>query len=131
MVIFLGDRIFGGKPDILLRIQRILEAAPSEALNGTVQVVHALKNARALKLMNQFSRLGSVLSRKDKLCLSRSRNDHLGGLVDVAVGVTGQSNRFLPVFHAGLDAFYHDRSTEHGAVHNRTDRTVGTLPHLF
>ena len=43
MVIFLGDRIFGGKPDILLRIQRILEAAPGEALNGTVQVVHALK----------------------------------------------------------------------------------------
>ena len=96
------------------------------------QVVHALNNARALqtdesalsisvpssavKTSSAFPGPGTIIS---------------DGLVDVAVGVTGQSNRFLPVFHAGLDAFYHDRSTEHGAVHNRTDRTVGTLPHFF
>ena len=36
MVIFLGDRILGGKPQILLRIQRILEAASGKALDGTV-----------------------------------------------------------------------------------------------
>ena len=91
MVIFLGDRILGGKPQILLRIKRIAGSSSWQSSRWNLfSIVHALNNARALQNDGSaLSDLGAVLSRKDKLCLSRSRNDHLGGLVHIAVGMTG------------------------------------------
>ena len=67
----------------------------------------------------------------DELDLARSRDLHLRIAVDIAVGMSGQSDRRFPAFDRGLDSLYQNRSTENGTVERGTDRSVRTLPHLL
>lgn len=57
VVVFLGNRILCGKPQILLRLQCILKAALCKVFNGIIQVVLALDHARTLKGMDGKSLL--------------------------------------------------------------------------
>ena len=131
MVIFFGDGIFCRKPQILLRIQRIIKTASGKAFNGLADIVHPLGYPRACELMYQFSGLGSILCRIDKFYLSCAGNLHLCILVYISIRMSRNRNRFLPVLHARLNPFYHDGGTKYCTVQDCTDRSVRALPHFF
>ena len=131
MVIFFGNGILGGKPEILFCIQRIGKAASRKALDGAGEVMHSLQHAASLKFMDQLARFVSVFIGKYKLRFSCSRNLHLRCLVNIAVGMSCDRDRLFPGAHVRLDALYDDRRAKNGAVENRSDGSVRTLPHLF
>ena len=99
MVIFLGNRIFGRKPQILLGVNGIAETCSCKARDGLFGIMNALNDSGALKIMNQLSRLCSVLRCKYQLCLSFSRNLDLCILVYITVGMTCDRDGLGPVFH--------------------------------
>ena len=131
MIVLLGDGVLGGEPHVLMRIERIVEAAAREAFDRRIQVVHALHDARAVEFMHQLALLGTVGRGIDQLDLAGAGNTHLGVLVHVAVRMAGQRDGSLPVAHARLDAAHHDRGAEHRAVEHGADGAVGALPHLL
>ena len=85
------------EPEVLPDVQGVLEAAAGEALDGGIQVVHALRHARAVELVHQLARLGAVGRGVDQLHLAGAGNAHLRVLVHVAVGVTGDGDGLVPV----------------------------------
>ena len=131
MIILFGNRILACKPQILFRGQRVFETASRKAFYGIIQIVHTLNDTSAGEVVNQFSCLGAILSRINQLCFSRSRNAHFCIFIDISVCMTGNRDRFFPVAHARLDAFYDNRGTENGSVEHGTDRSVRALPHFF
>ena len=131
VIILLGNRILACKPQILFRGQCVLETASRKAFYGVIQIVHALNDTGAGEVVDQLSCLGAVLSRINQLCFSRSRNAHFCIFIDISVCMTGNRDRFFPVAHARLDAFYDNRGTENGSVEHGTDRSVRALPHFF
>ena len=131
VVILLGNGVLRGEPNVLLDGKRVLEAAVGEALDGPVEVVHALHHARLLEVVHQLARLSAVFGRVDELHLARTGNAHLGIAIHIAIGVTGKRDGLGPVAHAGLDALDHDRRAEDGAVEHGADGAVGALPHLL
>ncbi len=131
MVVFLGNGILGGKPQILPGIQRIIKAAPGKAFDRTYQVMLPLDNARPGKFMDQLPGLCTILRRIHQLTFAGARDLHLACLVHIPIGMAGNRNRLLPVPDARLDALDRNRGAEYGAVKNRADGTVGAFPHLF
>lgn len=73
VVVFFGDGILGGKPQILLCVKCIVKAASRKALDGIAEIVLSLHHARTGKIVVQFSCLGSVLRRVDQFAFARSR----------------------------------------------------------
>ena len=130
-VIFLGNRIFCGKPQILPGIKGVSETAAGEAFNGMVQIMPALQNAGTVKFMNQLPDLRPVFRGKYEFRLSLSWYNDLSVSVDIPVRVTGDGNRFLPGAYIWLNPAHDDRAAENRAVHDRPDRSVRALPHLF
>ena len=130
-IVLLGDGVFRGEPQILLGLDRILEAGMREGLNGGVLVVDALQDARALKVVDGLSKGIAVLAGEDELRLALFGDAVLGALVQVAVRMTGNGDRLLPVLHDRLDAVDGDRGAEDGAVEDSTDGAVRALPHLM
>ena len=92
--------------------------------------MHAFDDARLCELMDERAGFGAICGRIDKLDLARSRDAHFGVAVDIAVGVTGNRDRLLPVGNDRLDALDDDGGTEDRAVEHGTDRAVRALPHL-
>ena len=131
MVIFLGNGILASEPEILLRAHRILEAGAGKAADGCLRVVHTLQDAGTLKIKNGLPLFVSVLICENQLCLSGAGNLHFHILIDIAIGVTGNGDRFFPVADAGLDSLHHNGSAEYSAVQNRADGSVGALPHFL
>ena len=62
MIIFLGNRIFGGKPQILPLGNRVGKAASGKAFDGALQIVHALYHAALFEVMDSLAQLGSILT---------------------------------------------------------------------
>ena len=52
-------------------------------------------------------------------------------LIYIAVSMTGDSDRLLPVLYTWVDARDGDRSTEHSTIHDATDSSIRTLPHFM
>ena len=131
VVVLLRDGVLRGEPDVLLHVEGVLEAAACEALDGRVEVVHALGDARAVELVDELARLGAVGGGVDELHFAGTGNAQLRVLVHVAVGVAGDGDGLYPVVHARLDARHGDGRAEHRAVEQGADGAVGALPHLL
>ena len=91
----------------------------------------SLQNTCTRKVMYGFPYLCAVLCCKNKFCSAGTGHLDLRILIHVTIGMTGQCNRFLPVSDAGFYSLYYNGSPENRSVQCRTDRTVGTLPHLL
>ena len=131
VVILFGNGILSGKPQILLSIQSIRETTSGKTFDRLVQIVHTLQHTCALKFVNHLPGFGAVLSSKDQFCLAGARYPHFCILVHIPIGMSGQGNRLLPVFHTGFNAFYNDGRAEHSAVQHGTNGSVGTFVHFF
>ena len=131
MVIFFGNGIFRSKPQILLLGNGIGKAASCKAFYGSSKIVHALGDARLLKVVDGLADLGAVLSCEYKLAFSRARYFDLCGFIYVAISVTGYGDGFFPGLYIGFDALYDDGNAEYGSVQDCPDGAVRALPHLF
>ena len=131
MVIFLRDGVLGREPDVLLGVERVIEAAPRKALDACIEVVHALHHSRIREFMNELSRLSAVGGRVDKFDLPRSGHDHLGILVNIAVSMTRYGDGLFPAAHNRLDALHENRRAKHCAIQHRANSPVRALPHLL
>ena len=131
MIVLFRDGVLRGEPDVLLDVEGVLEAAAGEALDGRVEVVHALGDAGAVELLHQLARLGAVCGGVHELHRAGTGNAQLRVLVHVAVGVTRDGDGLDPVAHARLDARDGDGRAEHGAVQHGADGAVRALPHAL
>ena len=93
--------------------------------------MHALYDARTGEVVNQFPALGTIPGCVNQLHLSRTRYLHLRTLVDIAVGMSGNGDGFLPVLNTWFYSLYYNRGAEHGSVQDGADGSVGTLPHFL
>ena len=91
----------------------------------------SLNYARPFKIMDRFTDFRAVLCRINKLCLSFARNLNFNVLINIPVSMPCNSNRLCPVLYIRDDSLYQNRCTEYGSVQDRTDRSVGTLPHFL
>ena len=132
VVVDLRDRVLGRKPQVLADFERVLEAAARKALDGGIEVVLTLHDAGAGEFVHQGAHLlAAVGRREDEFDATGAVDAHLGVLVDVAIGVTGERDGLLPAAHAGFDALDDDGGPKDGAVEQCADRAVGALPHLL
>ena len=131
MIVFLGNCILGGKPQIFFLIECVIEAASGKAFNRLVHIMDSLDNSRCLELMDSFFDNFSVCAGKYKLGLSGTRNLNLDILIYVAICMSCYCNRLMPVLYKRLDTFYDNRCTEYGSVKNGSYSSVRALPHLF
>ena len=127
VIVLFRDGVLRGEPDVLLDVEGVLEAAAGEALDGRVEVVHALGDAGAVELLHQLARLGAVCGGVHELHRAGTGNAQLRVLVHVAVGVTRDGDGLDPVAHARLDARDGDGRAEHGAVQHGADGAVTKL----
>ena len=102
----------------------------SKGHNRAVLVVLSLKNAAALKVIDGFSELASVSTGEDKLCLAGGGDSVFCSLVNVAVSVTRDGDRLLPVANGGLYRVDKYGRAENSSVKDSADSAVGALPHL-
>ena len=131
MVILFGDGIFCGKPQILLRIQRILKTCLCKAADRLFRIMYALKDSRSVKCMNHFPCLRAILCGKHKFCLPGPGHLYLRVLIYISVSMSGQCNRLLPVAHTGFYSLNDNRCAEHSAIQRSTNCPIGAFPHLF
>ena len=131
MIVFFGNGILGGEPQILLCFQCIVETGSRKAADGAFQVMHTLQDARAVKFMDKFAHFLSVLSGKDKFRFSRTRNLHLCSLVHITVSMSCDGDRLLPCLHGRFNTFYHDRRAEYRSVQDGTDSPVWASVHFL
>ena len=68
--------------------------------------------------MDKLSLLIALRISVYKLCLSRSRHLHLDSLVHIAVSMSCNRNRLLPVLHKRFNTFYNNWGAEYGSVKN-------------
>ena len=131
MIVFLGDRILGGKPEILFRINRIIEAGSCKAADGLIRIMNSLDHARSFKVMNRFTDFRTILCGINKLCLSFTGNLDFNILIYIPIGMSCNGDGLRPVLYIRNDSLYQNRRTEYGSVQNRADRSVRTLPHFL
>ena len=116
MVVFLGDCILCCKPQCLLCIKRIVKAASCKALDGFVDVMLSLNHTRTIKLVDGLLDYLSVLACKYKLCCTSTRYIDLYALIHIAIGMSCDCNRLLPVLYTWLNSLDNDWCTEYGSV---------------
>ena len=92
--------------------------------------MHCLEHAGALECVNHNLLVLAALAVEDELRYARLVGTDLNALVNVAVSVTSDGDRLLPVLHCRMDARDSDRCAEYGAVEDRADSAVRALPHL-
>ena len=131
MIIFLGNGVLSGEPQILLCVYCIGEASPGKAFDGLLRIVDALEDARSGELMNQLPDLDPVRPGEHQLSLARPGHLDLRILVHIAVCMAGDGDRLGPVLHIGHDAVDQDGGAEYRAVQDGADGAVGALPHLL
>ena len=129
-VVFLGDGVLCREPEVLLRVDSELKATVGKGADGLVRIVHALKDASALELVNYDFFLLSVGTFIYKFCNTLGRHAYFYALIYVAIGVTGYRNGLFPVFHDGMYGGNRDWCAEHGTIQARADCAVRRLPHL-
>ena len=129
-VIFLGDGVLGGEPQVLICAQGIVEAAPGKGLDGGRLVVLAGQHAVTLEVIDCLGLFAAKAGGHRQLRPGARLHLHLRRLVHVAVGMAGDGDGLLPGPHHGADALHQNRRPEHRAVQNRPDGAVGALPHL-
>ena len=52
MIVFFGNGVLGGEPQILLRIYRIAEACSCKALDGFIGIVNTLNDTGSVEIVN-------------------------------------------------------------------------------
>ena len=129
-IISLRDGILGSKPEILLGINGKLEAAVSKAADTLISIVHALDNSGAIERMNLYLLLLATLTLEHEFGCTWLISTKFHALVYIAVSMTGDGNRLLPVLYTRVDTWDGDRSTEYGTVHDATDSSIRALPHF-
>ena len=72
MIVFFGNGVLGGEPQILLRIYRIAEACSCKALDGFIGIVDTLNDTGSVEIMDQFTGLSAVCCGEYQLCLGLS-----------------------------------------------------------
>ena len=130
VIVFLGNGVLGGKPQILLGVERVIEARSRKAANAVVKIMLSLYDAGPLELMDQFARLGAVGSGHNKLRTAACGYNAFRIAVNVAVGVTGNGDRFLPAGQEGDNPVDKNGCTENRSVQDGADGTVRRFPHL-
>ena len=78
--------------------------------------MHALNNSGTLELMDKLPLLISFCVCIDKLGLTCTRNLHLNSLIHIAVGMSGNRYRLLPVLDKRFNALNYNRSAENRSV---------------
>ena len=131
VIVNLRNGVFRGKPQVLLRVERIAEAGVRKAGNAAVQIVLALHHARAFEFLDCLARLRAVRRSDHEFRLAACRHRAFHIAVHVAVSMTGQRDGLFPVRHKGNDTLHQDWRAEHGAVQNGADRAVRGFPHLM
>ena len=102
----------------------------SEATDTLIGIVHALDNASTIEVMDFNFLFLAALALKHELGSSWLVGTKLHALIYIAIGMTGDGDRLLPVLHTWVNTWDGDRSTEHGTIHDATDGSIRTLPHL-
>ena len=131
MVIDLGHRVFGGKPQVFLLFQGIVEAGPGKIADGPVRVVDPLDDPGILEVHNGPADHLPVRSGDHQFRLGRALHPDFRVLVNVPVGVPGNGNGLFPGRDQRPDALHHNGLPEHRPVQNGPDGAVGAGPHLF
>ena len=67
MIVFFGNGVLGGEPQILLRIYRIAEACSCKALDGFIGIVNTLNDTCSVEIMDQFTGLGAAVNTSSAL----------------------------------------------------------------
>ena len=116
MIVFFGNGVLGGEPQILLRIYRIAEACSCKALDGFIGIVNTLNDTCSVEIMDQFTGLGAVCCGEYQLCLTGSGYFDLCIFIDITISMTGDGDGLGPVLYVGNDALYQDWCTEYGTV---------------
>ena len=130
VVVLLGDRVLGGEPQILLQVQRILEAGMSKGADGSILVIGPLQYAGALEIVNGLAEgFPPALIGEHQLRFSLPRHTVLSGFVDVAVGMAGNGDGRFPGAYHRVDVFHHDGCAKYRSVEQSAQRPVGTFPH--
>ena len=70
MIVFFGNGVLGGEPQILLRIYGIAEACSCKALDRLIRIVDTLNDTCSIKIMDQFTGLSAVCCSKYQFCLT-------------------------------------------------------------
>ncbi len=55
MIVFFGNGVLGGEPQILLRIYGIAKACSCKALDRLIRIVDTLNDTCSIKIMDQFT----------------------------------------------------------------------------
>ncbi len=132
MVILFGNSILGRKPEILLCVERKVEAGSCKAGDTCIYVVKSLNDAvRTAELVDKLSCFVSVLICHNKLCCTAVGNLHLGIFVNIAVSVTCNCYRLFPAGQQRSDSLYDNGGSEYGTVKDSTDSAVRRLPHFL
>ena len=92
--------------------------------------MHALDNAGTIERMNLYLLLLAALTLEHEFGCTWLISTKFHALVYIAVSMTGDGNRLLPVLYTRVDAWDGDRSTEYGTVHDATDSSIRALPHF-
>ena len=93
--------------------------------------MNTLDHARCVKVMDQLRSLLAVFSFEYQHSISWFVNVHLGILIYIAVSMTGNGDRFLPVLHTWLDSLYHNGSTKNSSIQDCTNSSVRAFVHFF
>ena len=129
-VVDLGDGVLGGEPQVLPLIDGVLEAAAGKGTDALLRVVLALPHGGTADRLNGEGLLRAALALEGEGGGARLLGHHVHSLVHIAVGVAGDGDGRLPVLHNRVDHGQDNGRPEGGAVQNRPDGAVGTLPHL-
>ena len=129
-VIDLGNGILGGEPEILLRINGILEAGPRERADAAFLIVFALEDGGAVGFLDENGLLPAGCALEGHGAFAGLVRLKAYGLIHVAVGMAGDRDRLFPCAHDRLDRVQQNGRTEDRAVQNGTDGPVRAFPHL-
>ena len=129
-VIDLGDGVLRGEPQILLRINGILEAGARKRADALFLVVGGLPDGGAVDLLHEKLLLLAALADERQRGGAGLGRVEVDRLIHVAIGMTGDGDGLFPVLYDGMDGVDADGRAEHGAVQNGADRAVRALPHF-
>ena len=129
-IVDLGDGILGGKPQILLCINGVLEAGLGKGADALLLIVSPLPNRRSVHLLHREGLLLAALSAECHGAGARLCGIQIHTLIHVAIGMTGNGDGLLPIFDHRVNGVQQNGGTEDGAVQNGADGAVGAFPHL-
>ena len=129
-VVNLGDGILGGEPQVLPRVDGVLEAGTGKRTDALFLVVSALPYGGTIYLLHGQRFFLAIFALEGQGSRTGFAGVHIHALIHITISVTGNGNGLFPVFHHGMDGVDENGGAEHRAVQNGADGTVGTFPHL-